>query len=346
MDQEKFDQHLMDFLFDELDEVTAAAMRRKIDADADARELEAGLRATIEVAQLPVEQPSDDLEDRILAAARLAEQGEPLHRKLLRSLAWAGSHAMRPQLAMAAILMLVLGSSVLLLRARPGAVVVSKDDAPPPAASSEPAANPLELTAPEEVPSATPQPQKQVAVPAAVASASASALANLDATYDEALKAYSTGDFGAARRGFATVAASRSPKAGSAKLYEARSVRSTDGCGPAIPIYQAVRQRGGGSALGLEASWDLADCLTQVGRKSEAMAVLRQLAQVQAYAQRANAQLERMGEATSTGGNAVASKRRAMEANPAPAPAAPPPQAKPAAPPPSTTSADAFEEAL
>jgi len=344
MDQEKFDQHLMDFLFDELDEVTAAAMRRKIEADADARELEAGLRATIEVAQLPVEEPSDDLEDRILAAARLAEQGEPLHRKLLRSLAWAGSHAMRPQLAMAAILMLVLGSSVLLLRARPGAVVVSKDEAPPPAVAPEPAAAPLDDAEPEAESAEPPQQQRVAAAPAATASASA--LANLDAAYDEAMKAFRSGEFGKARQGFATVGASGSPKAGSARLYEARSVRSTDGCGPAIPIYQAVRQRAGGSALGLEASWDLADCLTQVGRKSEAMAVLRQLAKVQAYAQRANAQLDRIGEATSTGGNAVASKRRSMEAPPRPAPPAPPPRAKPVAPPPSTSSADAFDQAL
>src|SRR5690606_25823144 len=115
------------------DEVTSAAMKRKIESDAACRDLEAGLRATMEVAQLPVEEPDDDLEERILAAASLAQQGEPLRRKILRSLAWAGSHAMRPQLAMAAILRLVLGSSVLLPRARPGSVAVTpvKDDAPP-----------------------------------------------------------------------------------------------------------------------------------------------------------------------------------------------------------------------
>jgi hypothetical protein len=71
---------------------------------------------------LPLEAPSSDLEDRILEAERAAQQRAPWHRKLMRGLAWAGSHAMRPQLAMAALFFLVVGSSLLLLRARPGTV--------------------------------------------------------------------------------------------------------------------------------------------------------------------------------------------------------------------------------
>ena len=127
MDRDPFDQQLMDYLFDELDEVTRASVKRRLDTDAAARELEAKLRGALDLAKLTLEEPSDDLEARILEAAARVAQGEPWHRKLLRSLAWAGSHAMRPQFAMAALLVMVLGSSVLLLRAKPGAMRVTAE---------------------------------------------------------------------------------------------------------------------------------------------------------------------------------------------------------------------------
>src|SRR5262249_39208258 len=85
----------------------------------------AGLRATRQVGVLPLEEPSDALEARILEAVVVAQRKTPFHRKALRALAWAGSHAMRPQLAMAALFVLVIGSSLLLLRAKPGTAGLS-----------------------------------------------------------------------------------------------------------------------------------------------------------------------------------------------------------------------------
>ena len=122
MDQDQFDHQLIDYLFDELDEESTDSMRRKLDEDPECREVTAGLRAALKMSELPLEEPSVDLEERILEAADRAETPVPWHTKLVRALAWAGSHAMRPQVAMAAILMLVLGSSILLLRARPGTI--------------------------------------------------------------------------------------------------------------------------------------------------------------------------------------------------------------------------------
>lgn len=127
MDQEKFEQQLMGYLFDELDEVGTAAVKRHLDANADARELEARLRTTLAGTELVLEEPTEDLELRILEAARAAELGEPWHRKAVRFLAWAGSHAMRPQFAMGALMVMLLGSSLLLLRAKPGAMRVSAE---------------------------------------------------------------------------------------------------------------------------------------------------------------------------------------------------------------------------
>src|SRR5512143_2988932 len=123
MDCDRFDQHVMDALYDELDELTYAALKRHVEGCSRCAGVWAGLRATREVGVLPLEEPPADLEDRILDAVAVAQKTVPFHKKVLRGLAWAGSHAMRPQLAMAALFFLVIGSSLLLLRARPGTVV-------------------------------------------------------------------------------------------------------------------------------------------------------------------------------------------------------------------------------
>jgi hypothetical protein len=122
MDCEKFDEHVMDALYGELPELTEAALRRHVESCARCAAAYASLKATREAAVLPLEEPSADLEDRILAAEKTVYGRAPWHKKLVRAAAWAGSHAMRPQLAMAALFMFVIGSSLLLLRARPGTV--------------------------------------------------------------------------------------------------------------------------------------------------------------------------------------------------------------------------------
>ena len=81
------------------------------------RQLVIAATVAVAVGLLPLVEPPDDLEARILDAVAVAHTRTPLHKKVLRGLAWAGSHAMRPQLAMAALFFLVIGSSLLLLRA-------------------------------------------------------------------------------------------------------------------------------------------------------------------------------------------------------------------------------------
>src|SRR5688572_1503761 len=125
MDCEKFDQHVIDALYDELDELTHAALKRHVEGCSRCAGAYSGLRATREVGLLPLEEPSDSLEARILEAVSVAQKKTPWHKKVLRGLAWAGSHAMRPQLAMAALFFLVIGSSLILLRAKPGSVATA-----------------------------------------------------------------------------------------------------------------------------------------------------------------------------------------------------------------------------
>lgn len=150
MDCEKFDLCVMDALYGELDELTHEALKRHVEGCARCGAAWAGFKSTRNLlasagassprdtvsggATLPLDEPPDDLERRIMAAERTAHRGAPWYRKIMRGAAWAGSHAMRPQLAMAALFMFVIGSSLLLLRARPGTmappVLVSEQGRP------------------------------------------------------------------------------------------------------------------------------------------------------------------------------------------------------------------------
>ncbi len=124
MDCEKFESTLIDELYAqddagaELDELTSAASKRHAAGCARCAGLLGGLRATRRVAVMPLLDPPADLEERILAAARDAQKVVPLRGRLARGVSLAGSWAMRPQTAMAAVFLLMIGSSVLLVRGR------------------------------------------------------------------------------------------------------------------------------------------------------------------------------------------------------------------------------------
>ena len=118
MDCEKFESLLIDELYGELDEVTSAAVRRHAAGCARCGALLSGLRATRKVAALPMEEPSADLEDRILSAVREQQKVLPLRARASSVLSRAGAWAMRPQTAMAAVFLLVIGTSFVLVQSR------------------------------------------------------------------------------------------------------------------------------------------------------------------------------------------------------------------------------------
>src|SRR6185436_18012914 len=141
MDCEKFDQHVMDALYDELDELTHAALKRHVEGCSRCAGIYSGLRATRAVGVLPLVEPPADLEARILEAVTVAQKKAPWPRKVLRGLAGAGSRSMWSQLAMAAAFVLVIGSSVFLLRTRADSVqTAAVAERSSPAAEAAPAA--------------------------------------------------------------------------------------------------------------------------------------------------------------------------------------------------------------
>ena len=121
MDCEKFDRIVLDLLYGELDELTEAAAKRHIEHCSRCKGVSSGLRATREVGALALVDPPDSLELGILEAERRMNAKLPLAKKLERGVSILAVYAMRPQLAMAALLLLMIGSSLFFLRGRAGA---------------------------------------------------------------------------------------------------------------------------------------------------------------------------------------------------------------------------------
>jgi len=120
VDCERLDALAIDLVYDELEardprlaEEAAQHLLGCTRCSALIDRLREGQRAA---AELPLEDPSSFLEARILAAASSSKTVVPWPRRVVRALSTAGAYAMRPQVAMAAVLVLMVGSSVLLLR--------------------------------------------------------------------------------------------------------------------------------------------------------------------------------------------------------------------------------------
>jgi len=322
MDCEKFDQHVIDELYDELDEVTHAALKRHVEGCSRCAAILSGLRATRDVGVLPIEEPSDDLEARILDAVVVAQKKAPWPRKVLRGLAWAGSHAMRPQLAMAALFFLVIGSSLLLLRAKPGTggfapVRVTERGAPGPEADS-----PITAAAATAVATVTPPPMI-AAAPAATASPGAAA---------EGQRAPS--DSGSALKDKAAETATRSAEKDAAKLAltDARTVRDGAGCAAAVSKYDEIGARFPGTGAAADAMWEAATCYRSMGDAAKARELYLALESVGGYRQRAEQELavDSLNSNLGNAQNQIAQRSAAVggkmpaAAMPAPPAAAPP----------------------
>ncbi len=266
MDCEKFDLHVMDALYDELDELTYAALRRHVEGCSRCGAVWNELRATREVGVFPIVEPPADLEDRILEAAFAAQKTSPFPRKVLRALAWAGSHAMRPQLAMAALFFLVIGSSLLLLRSRPGsgALVVTERGAPAPEEPMPPSPmrRPRAAAAADRRPRRPRPPSRRPKT-----SDGEQKLAKQDKEKDK------SGDAKAA-------------------LVEARAARDRSGCAAAVGKFDEVGARFPATNAAADAMWEEASCYKSLGEAAKQRELLLALKANPQYKNRVDAELD------------------------------------------------------
>lgn len=186
MDCEKFDSLIIDELYGELDELTSAAMKRHASGCSECAEKLRGLKATREQLALPEPEMPADLEERIFAATNEARKVVPItasRSRFSRAVSLAGTWAMRPQTAMAALFLLMIGSSAVLLRSRQPkdsvALTVTQEGAPSPAAAAPEEKSEFETKSAQNAhgPAGAAQPVAAATEPPHPGKASASALA-------------------------------------------------------------------------------------------------------------------------------------------------------------------------
>ncbi len=121
MDCEKCEELMLDELYGELDDVTSALVRRHVAGCSRCIAILSDLRGTREAvsAALVLEDAPPSLEERIFAAEKEARKVVPIRSRTSNVISIAGRWAMRPQTAMAALFLLMIGSTTFLLKGRP-----------------------------------------------------------------------------------------------------------------------------------------------------------------------------------------------------------------------------------
>jgi TolA-binding protein len=367
MDCEKFESSMMDELYGELDELTSAAAKRHVGGCARCAARLDGLRATRRVATVPLVEPPSDLEERIRAAAEQAAASAPSRPGMARVISLAGSWAMRPQTAMAAVFLVMIGTSVLLLRGKSARAPVSAEvtvieqGSPAPAASVPAVAAPLDPGSrrpwavpppPEAKAAAGVAPTTRDGPTAAVgagASQSGAGRARAESPppaearteqpdgeqFDAALRSYRAGRYDEAARAFDALAPTN-PNA--PDLWAARAIRDGKGCRAAVPRFNKTAQRYKQTPPGWDALLEGALCYRALGDFGTARARLNALLGVDSHKDRARAELDRIDQlqqAQVSDETQVASKAasRPRPAAAAPAAVVPAAAAPPAAPP-------------
>ncbi len=350
MDCEKFDRIVLDLLYDELDELTSAAAARHTEHCARCRSIGSGLRATRQIGELPLVEPPSGLEQRILAAERNARADFPLRQRLGRSISVMAGYAMRPQLAMAALLLLMIGTSLLFLRAKPGAreslqvtergipesenETVTLVPVPAKARAGEPANEGRASTSDRDLQrelspgadegergfAASPPPAAAAAAPEGAEErkddqAFSSGLAvdggSGDNEYDQAMADYRARRYGAAQKNFDNVANRGGGNAPTAELFAAQSVRNQAGCSAATSRFESINSKHRGTGIGNEALWQAGDCYRTAGDPENARRAYKQLIGVAGYDGRAQRALASLDE------EPVAARQEAAKPKPA-----------------------------
>jgi len=367
MDCEKFDRIVLDLMYGELDELTEAAAKRHIEHCSRCKGVSSGLRATREVGAIALVDPPDSLELGILEAERRLNASLPLRKKLGRGVSILAVYAMRPQLAMAALLLLMIGSTLFFLRGRPGArdsVLITERGVPEtevehvairPAPRLEPSeapaaaatsAMPKLASAKNEAPATREHDgdkPSEVALGAAEtakdsepkgAATEAEALPGTEPaadSMDAATAAFQGGRYVEAQRRFEEIAARGGSEAPAAALQAVEALRRQRGCPAAAPRYAEVHSRYRETPSGNEAAWQAGDCYRALGELSQARQNLEALLEVAEYRSRAEAALQELTareEQVASAKKAKAAAGAAAPAAGAPLPAAPPAEVK------------------
>jgi tetratricopeptide (TPR) repeat protein len=300
LDCERFDRDSLELLYDELDDVSASALRRHIAQCPRCQPVWQKLVLVRKRSSIPLETPEPSVLEDVLSRQKFARRTAPLGERVGHLVSVVAEYAMRPQLAMAALLVLMVGSSLVLVRSRPGRgdqvavreVGSPEQDAAEPRSALETAENASDPSATAAFDAATPTSAPPAPETAALAAGKANLMAEsaeaplLPPTYQEAMAAYQDGRYAEAERLFGEVSKAGGEKSGSAALHEAHAARNGSGCQRAASYYDEVAHRFAGSSVSNEAAWHAALCYRALGQFERARAHLERLRAQPAYVAR------------------------------------------------------------
>jgi TolA-binding protein len=330
MDSDKFDRIVLDLLYGELDELTTAAAKRHMDQSARAREIYAHFRATRQLSVLPSHTPPAGFESALLEREARLMAELPVRHRVGRLVSMLAGYAMRPQLIMGALLLLMLGSSLMFVRTRPSLhspvqvtergspesdvdVVLPLTPPPPtepspgaPAPEAAPSGNTLALSsaaAPDAVPAlpALPGTAAPPGAPAPSVAAAPAPVSEPTPFFEQAMEMYRARRYAEARRGFEREVQSGGAQAAEAALYAALSTRNISGCAAALSPLARVRGKFPKAPAAREAQWRMGRCHEQLGNAAAARGEYESLLHVASHARRAQLALTRLSSGPAAG---------------------------------------------
>jgi len=309
MDCEAFDNALVDALYEELDEVRMRGLERHAEGCASCAEKLAGFRATRDrVPQsILLETPSENLESRILAAVEIALAKNNPQPMVAQAPATGGARVYaflaRPQFAIAAAFVLVLGASV---------VFLSNATKSEPATAAAPAEQRAAGKAKLGEGQASPSPPSVVATPTAAASMAY----NDDPAPPPAAaphQAAKPSDLGGATKGGidgrCAVVEERAKTAAAAELELARCIAQTQGCKAAAPHFDKAAHRNAGTETGSRATLEAARCYAELGDATNARSRYSALQKDRYVASEANESLSELNRSKKAAPPATATAR-------------------------------------
>lgn len=332
MDCEQFDRVALDVLYEEAGEYERGTAIQHLSHCSRCNGVYSRLKSAQVSAHFELRVPPPELADQVLVREHTARAGQGIPARLGRWMSIAAGYAMRPQVSMGALFLLMIGASLLFLRAHPGdrdnvhitekGVPETEADAssthlqnPPPLDSDAPGAAPagtafdLTRAAPETGEATSPVLDSQT---------------NPDETFDAAERAYAAHHFRDATELYEKLAQAGGPRAKAAQLLAAQSDLKGRGCAAAVERFDQIYAQDPDSSIGSVAAWEAGNCYSQTGNGARARAYFEHLANTPVYEERARRSLLALGaaeevpgatpaESAQTGGNtnaAVGDQRR------------------------------------
>jgi TolA-binding protein len=310
-----------------------------MEQSARAREMYAHFRATRQLGALRAHTPPAGFESSLLEREALLMAELPVRQRVGRLVSKLAGYAMRPQLIMGALLLLMLGSSLMFVRTRPGLhspVQVTERGSPesdvdvvlpltPPPATEPSPSTPNGTAAPAGIPAAPssaaasdaalalrtlPGMTAPPGAPAGSATTTPTSVSE-QATFEQAMEVYRARRYAEARRAFERVAQSGGAHAAEAALYAALSTRNISGCAAALGPLARIRSKFPKSSAAREAQWRSGRCHEQLGDTAAARDVYESLVHFASHARRAQQALARLSTGSGAGGSEAKSNGEA-----------------------------------